>query len=598
MNRWTDIRAWTAAGVSIGLVVACWTVAGNDSIRTWRDAVVLSVWLALLYGLVLTVSGACMLGTFAPAGSDDEPAARRAAHMVAACIFFACWVVGNWVADRVIVTDTVARHALSSIVAAVAAFLVAGFSLRRLHVPPVAARWIPRLVPGLLVLCVVPTSTFIYGRRAQAVAAPQVQLTASNRKVVLIGIDGAEWNMLRPLMGASRLPNFQRLVDEGASGPLATLLPTYSPIVWTTIATGVSEAEHGVHDFTEMRIPGLAHGVQRVLKDPVMVPPYVGVREAAKLSEMVGVVDLIPVTSTHRRAKALWNILSDVGVSVGVVNWFATWPVEPVNGYMVSDRNRVTYRDGAFPALQTADGLTFPPELGHRLEAAIAADRDDLPSPESFFAGADGKGKAPSPWHLGAFTDVYHADHFAAAAAQRLLRDRHVQFLAVYMAGTDVCGHYFLRDYPQLIERYYEFVDRMLGQIVAAADPDATIIVLSDHGWGFRPGEPFGHNHAPDGVLIVRGSGVVPGAAFTTKPSVFDITPTVLALMGLPQGKDMSGRVLSEMLSAGVQTQVADHRIDTYGPYRAPVLAAGHVAKSPAQDAAAVERLRALGYVE
>ena len=598
MHRWTVIRAWAAAGTSIGLVVACLTVVGNDSVRTWRDALVLSVWFALLYGLALTFVGACMQWMFTSAGGDDERAMRHAAHTVAAYVFFACWVAGNWVADRFIVADTIARHALSSIAGGAAAFLVAGLGLRRLRIPRAAARWIPRLVPGLLVLSLVPIFAFIHDRSEQAVAAPHLQLKATDRKIFLIGIDGAEWNMLRPLLGASRLPNFQRLITEGTNSPLATLLPTYSPIVWTTIATGVSEAKHGVHDFTEMRIPGLAHGVQRFLKGPVMVPQYVGVRETAKLSEMLGVVDLIPVTSTHRRVKALWNILSEVGVSVGVVNWFATWPAEPVNGYMVSDRNRVTYRDGGFPALQVADGLTFPPGLGTSLEKSIAGERDELPSPESYFA-ADRNGKTPAPWHLGAFTGVYQADHFAATAALKLVQDRHVQFLAVYMAGSDVCSHYFMRPYPHLIERYYEFLDRMVGKILAAADRDTAIILVSDHGWGFRPGEPFGHDHAPDGVFIAWGNGVLPGATFTVKPTVFDITPTVLALMGLPPGRDMEGRVLSEMLTADVAAQVADRRVDTYGPYRPPVLAevAGG-AKRPAQDAVAIERLRALGYVE
>src|SRR5262249_11025436 len=154
----------------------------------------------------------------------------------------------------------------------------------------------------------------------------------------------------------------------------------------------------------------------------------------------------------------------------------------------------------------------------------------------TYFARADGSTRAPSAWQLGAFTDVYQADHFAAAAALRLLQDHRVQFLAVYMAGSDVCSHYFIRPYPQLVDRYYEFLDRMVGEIVAAADPGTAVLLVSDHGWGFRPGEPLGHDHAPDGVLIAWGNGIAPSAAFTVKPSVFDITPTVLALMGLPLG--------------------------------------------------------------
>ena len=102
-------------------------------------------------------------------------------------------------------------------------------------------------------------------------------MTPNRPKTLLVGWDAADWNMIRPLLAAGEMPNLARLIAGGVSGNLATIYPPFSPMLWTSIATGKRPGKHGIHGFIEPD-PGGA-----------------GVR---------------PVSSLSRSAKAVWNILN------------------------------------------------------------------------------------------------------------------------------------------------------------------------------------------------------------------------------------------------------------------------------------------------
>jgi hypothetical protein len=143
---------------------------------------------------------------------------------------------------------------------------------------------------------------------AVATARPAASGAASHpgsaRRVLVIGLDGADWQAVDPLVRAGRLPVFARLRACGRTGTLLATPPLLSPILWTTIATGRRPEDHRILDF----MVDLANGGQA------------------------------PMPSTERRVEALWNLFSDAGRSVAVVGWWATYPAEDVNGTIVSDR--------------------------------------------------------------------------------------------------------------------------------------------------------------------------------------------------------------------------------------------------------------------
>src|SRR5439155_7736677 len=145
---------------------------------------------------------------------------------------------------------------------------------------------------------------------------------AAHPRVMLIGIDGADPAIIARLIARGRLPTLARLMREGAYGPLRSREPLLSPVVWTTIATGRRPQDHGVLDFVEVAGDGR----------------------------------LVPITSSGRRVPALWNITSQFGHSSGFVGWYASYPVEPIRGFELSDRigfhqvkSDVTTERGAFP---------------------------------------------------------------------------------------------------------------------------------------------------------------------------------------------------------------------------------------------------------
>jgi len=111
----------------------------------------------------------------------------------------------------------------------------------------------------------------------------------ASSKVLLVGWDAADWKVIHPLMDAGKMPNVQRLVENGAMAQISTLHPPLSPMLWTSIATGKRPFKHGIHGFSEPTPDG--YGVQ-------------------------------PVSNLSRKSKALWNILSQNQLRSCVIGWW------------------------------------------------------------------------------------------------------------------------------------------------------------------------------------------------------------------------------------------------------------------------------------
>ena len=125
------------------------------------------------------------------------------------------------------------------------------------------------------------------------------------KRVIFIGLDGADWQLLDRYMADGTMPNLARIVRDGERRVLMTQHPPLSPLVWTTMMTGVGPLEHRILDFTRFN-------------------PATGEKE--------------PITSDERRVPAVWNMLTEKGQRVDVFGMWATFPPEKVNGTIVSDR--------------------------------------------------------------------------------------------------------------------------------------------------------------------------------------------------------------------------------------------------------------------
>ena len=353
--------------------------------------------------------------------------------------------------------------------------------------------------------------------------------------VIWLGLDGLDWELLDRLAADGTMPNWKRLTAEGATARLTSFVPILSPILWTTAATGVTPDVHRVLDFQET--------------DP---------KTGAK----------VPISGLSRAVPAVWNLASSAGRKVGVVGWWATHPAEEVNGFFVSDHaspilfDRLPLAGAAYPA-SLESGIAQVQAREGRVSDADLARFIDAPVVEIAAARAGGAGLENPIVALGRILSATRVSHRLA----RDLYDRdRPDLLALYLEGTDEVGHVFaaatppkiacaseadLRRYGNVVARYYGEVDRLLGQWMRrAAEDGATLIVHSDHGFKWGADRPCGLAsgnwstaafwHRLDGVLAAWGARARPGPR--GQASLFDVAPTVLALLDIRADSHMPGK--------------------------------------------------------
>ncbi|HEU4401179.1 MAG TPA: tetratricopeptide repeat protein [Candidatus Polarisedimenticolia bacterium] len=427
-----------------------------------------------------------------------------------------------------------------------------------------------------------------------------------DRQVVLIGVDSFDWRIIDPLLKAGRMPNLARLVARGARAHLRTIRPILSPVIWTSIATGVKPSRHGIVDF-------------------VVAAPDSGA--------------LLPVTSAMRQVPALWTLLSRQGVGVDVVAWWATWPAETVRGRIVTDRVAFQlFAESVKDDWKSADreksrGKTYPPDLFETIRPLIKVPAEVTDQEVAEFLPGGRFPRAPGVAErdqLNDFRTVLAAGQTYHAIARRLLAPEGTDDAAggtggprlrmIYYEGPDTTSHLFMRYRPPLlpgvrrdqmalfggiVDRYYERQDRYIGEIVAAAGAGATVIVVSDHGFKSDSNRPPHSDpridkgnaadwHTPIGVLVMAGPDIRSGFDVEAA-SVLDIAPTILALYGLPVARDMDGQPLAQALDPAFLARRPITWVDTYGGFRPPAQEVASAA-SPG-DAEIVEKLRNLGYI-
>ena len=408
------------------------------------------------------------------------------------------------------------------------------------------------------------------------------------QRVLVLGLDGMDPRVVDLMMSEGKLPNFARMRQEGAYGELLSQKPLLSPVVWTTVATGQTPDRHGIGHFVAVSATG----------------------------------EELPATSEMRRVPALWTIASDHEKEVAVVGWWATWPPEPVNGWMVSDHvaYHFLFEEGA-----TGGGeqeTTHPPELAEEIAPLVRRPGDLSPEELAPYVNVAPE-ELDRPFD---FEDELSHFRWALAAAQtyrdvglELWEEKGPDLELVYVEGTDSASHLFghlfraeglagelaaqQERYGETVEAMYGLADEIVGRYMEAAEEaDAALVVLSDHGFELgalhddptktrdlrRVSERF---HREEGILYMWGKGVK--AARLDRPSILDVAPTVLTLLGVPPSKEMPGRVLLE----GLHRDDAPERVESHGGTGGPVADGGAGTEDDATREARLEHLRSLGYL-
>lgn len=409
--------------------------------------------------------------------------------------------------------------------------------------------------------------------------------TRAAQRLLIVGWDAADWQVVDPLIKRGRMPVLASLIARGIRSDLSTLEPKLSPLLWTTIATGRTPDRHGIANFVEPK------------------PDGSGLRVAS---------------STSRKVKALWNIASQSGLRSQVTGWYASHPAEPIHGSVTS--NLLMEGDPGDGGVWPLTPGTVHPEA---LTDGIAASRVGRASMRS--EGLMGlvpnlpAGLANDP-RVETLCKLMAVAASVERAALTAMEHAPWDLAMVFFESIDTVGHHFMqyrsprmkhvseaevRAFGGVMDAVYAWHDAALGRLLERAGPGTTVILVSDHGFHSGAGRPYLDDlpperrmekeaswHRPTGVLVAAGPGIRAGATVAAA-NIVDIAPTALALLGLPAAKDFAGRALAEVIDASVPA-----RIDSWEAIDGPSgLHSADARQDPYEAADAIQQLVDLGYM-
>jgi len=343
---------------------------------------------------------------------------------------------------------------------------------------PVTVRRVGRGAILLAYVVLVGVVAWLAGPRG---AAPRPG-DAAGPRVVVVGLDGGTWRVLDPLLAAGQLPTLARFVGEGTSGVLTSIEPTFSPVVWTSIATGKVAAKHGIQSFYSLQN-----------------------------------VDL--------HAGRFWEVVARRGEPIGMFQWLITWPPDALPGFII-------------PAWLARDARTNPPELTFlkRLEMSFQQ-HHPLSARETGeigvrlvrhglrfgtaaragveMAGAVMDGDSRSKYRAGKLAQLdINGDVFLS-----LYRQWRPRLAAIVVYASDALSHTYWRYHepevfpdvkPEEVAKYgdtirecYRRFDAQLARILATVGDDVNVLVVSDH--GFQPAEDRLRTVSAEGLLAAVG---------------------------------------------------------------------------------------------
>ena len=263
----------------------------------------------------------------------------------------------------------------------------------------------------------------------------EIQTLSENMRVIVIGLDGATFDLILPWVKEGHLPTFKKLMENGSWGELESTMPPLTGPAWSSFMTGKNPGKHGIFDF--------------MCRDP---KGY----------------DWITINATQRKGPSFWRLLSDRGKRVIIFNVPVTYPPEEVNGVMIS----------GYLTPPKAKDFVFPPALKKDLEGQIGLD-------STFFPGAT--------------YSVGREEKFIQAVDEMTDRTIRVMdflmgrfpwdcFVGVFQT-PDLLQHCLWKDlgHPVFGKAFldqYQKIDRYLGTLLPSLDDRTLLMIMSDHGFG------------------------------------------------------------------------------------------------------------------
>jgi predicted AlkP superfamily phosphohydrolase/phosphomutase len=378
-----------------------------------------------------------------------------------------------------------------------------------------------------------------------------------NPKIYVIGIDGADWDIIDPLIKQDKLSFFKKLKKESSWSRLKSFKPTLSAVIWTSIATGDTMVKHGIVDWLYVKENNIT----------------------------------VPYSNAEKRVPSIWEIFSNFGKKSIVLHWYVTYPPDHINGVMVSDSfseamSTVFFRKENYKKFQDT---VYPEIYYNKMYRLLKKDfRDnnidykgmikylEIPDYIEMYKTLYNEKTVKKIPILSNWRRYVFKDYIAEKTLYYFLRRSKFDMLLWYSRMPDVFKHFasiymdktyldkinklldnkepisrkiekeFEAKLSTVVEPILKHKEKLLKTIYEKAKKEnAYIIILSDHGFTLTK---KGYDHhalpkgikAPDGILMILGPDVKKN--HEVKASVLDITPTILYMENKPIGKDMDGK--------------------------------------------------------
>lgn len=591
-----SLRIGALAGLLVGLSgTIAMALRLSSMVSTVRDGLAVAVVIAVVFGLVtaaatfasmvLASHAVRWIGPRVSLHARMRPAAFAAGILVgSACLVYLTlwWTVANASAGMsattlvalfvAVVISVMLGHVTTTTALALMAFELDD----RLPTTPRVASWrstAALTLVGIAAASLVVVVTTRAGERAHGAALPALTVVPTGTRVVVIGIDGFDPAFARTLVQEGALPTLARVIAsphlDMPRGEGADPVP-----LWASIATGLPPARHGALGLEARRVAGLEGQL-----------PVSGSRLARAVSAATDSLRLTrPTISSglERRAPAFWEVAARAGLRSAVVNWWTTWPARPEDGVVVSDRAIVRLERGG-----ASEGEIVPADVHAALQRAWPEIRVSAAARASALTASVPAGPAHTAAHAAIELDV------SVAALAGALAVEHLDLLTLYLPGLDVAQArlFATRDRMSPAElavavRAVAAVYTSLDAIVSRFRTDGSTLVIVGH-----PGRAVPQQAA--WLSVVSAPGPADARSAATPPTLEDVAPTVLTLLGVPVADDIPGQPRLELLTPGF---VAGHPVRRVATWGTRVTAGQRPADSPI-DEDARERLRSLGYV-
>lgn len=247
-------------------------------------------------------------------------------------------------------------------------------------------------------------------------------------RVILIGIDGATWDIVGPLVKIGKLPGFKRFLARGIHSKLKSSIPPVSPSAWTSIFTGVGPGKHGIFGFTKRKV------------DSYFVRP---------------------ISSKDRMSKPLWRILSDHGIRSVFLNIPFSYPPDRIEGIMTTGLGTPS-KNSPF---------SYPADISKKILTKFAKFDIDFNEDRILL----------DP-NIDPLDEILAINGDIIELSKQLFLEEDWMVFAVVMRSTDVISHYFWNDEKAILKCYSQ-IDKLIESTMKEMSDEDTLILCSDHGF-------------------------------------------------------------------------------------------------------------------